>query len=98
MAAIYVNTIIPIDKAMAEASIETSIPFLYSKVPRTIPSSPVVKRRIIASCGLTIIRINTEENNTVIPRKTLKTAAIAIGSVLNGLKANPITGKNTGAD
>jgi len=63
-----------------------------------VPRSPVVKRRIIASCGLTIIRINAEENNTAIPSEILKKAASAIGSVLNGLKANPIAGKNTGAD
>lgn len=57
-----------------------------------------MKRRIIASCGLTIIRINTEENNTLIPREISKTAASAIGRVLNGLKARPTAGKNTGAD
>ena len=55
-------------------------------------------RRIIASWGLSIIRINAEENNTVIPREILKTAASAIGSVLSGLNANPIAGKNIGAD
>jgi hypothetical protein len=43
-------------------------------------------------------RINAEEKNTVKPSEILKTAAIAIGNVLNGLKANPITGKNNGAD
>lgn len=96
--AIYVNTIIPIDNAIAEASIEINIGFLYIKIPRTVPSSPVLKRRIIASCGLTMIRINEEENNTVMPRKILQTAAIAIGSVLNGLKIIPKAGKNTGAD
>ncbi|MDF2543124.1 MAG: hypothetical protein K0S47_2842 [Herbinix sp.] len=32
------------------------------------------------------------------PREELKYAANAIGSVLNGLSANPIAGKNTGAD
>lgn len=37
------------------------------------------------------------EKNTVKPREILETAAIAIGRVLNGLKANPIAGKNTGA-
>ncbi len=31
-------------------------------------------------------------------REILQTAAIAIGRVLNGLKANPIAGKKTGAD
>lgn len=63
-----------------------------------IPSSPVVKRKIIVSCTLTIVRINVEEKNTKKPRKIFKTAAIPIGSVLNGLKASPSAGKNTGAD
>ncbi len=63
-----------------------------------MPSSPVVKSSIIVSCALTIARINAEEKNTVKPREILETAAIAIGRVLNGLKVNPITGKNTGAD
>jgi hypothetical protein len=58
----------------------------------------VVKSRIIVSCVLTIARINAEEKNTVMPREISKTAAIAIGRVLNGLKANPMVGKNTGAD
>lgn len=58
----------------------------------------MVKSRIIASWALTITRINAEEKNTVRPREILKTAAIAIGRVLNGLKANPIAVKNTGAD
>jgi hypothetical protein len=52
----------------------------------------------MVSCALTIARINAEEKNTVKPREILETAAIAIGSVLNGLKTNPIAGKNTGAD
>ncbi len=46
---------------------------------------------------LIIVRINREEKNTVRPRGILETAAIAIGRVLNGLKNNPIAGKNTGA-
>lgn len=50
------------------------------------------------SCILTIASINKEVNNTKKPRKILVTAAIAIGSVLNGLKAIPSAGKNTGAD
>ena len=58
----------------------------------------MVKSRIIASWALTITRINAEEKNTVRPREILETAAIAIGRVLNGLKANPIAVKNTGAD
>lgn len=58
----------------------------------------MVKSSIIASCTLTIARINAEEKNTVKPREILETAAIAIGRVLNGLKANPIVGTNTGAD
>lgn len=45
-----------------------------------------------------IKRMNAEEQNTKNPRKILETAAIAIGSVLSGLKANPRPGKNTGAD
>ena len=32
------------------------------------------------------------------PREILKKDAIAIGSVLNGLKSKPIAGKNIGAD
>lgn len=63
-----------------------------------MPSSPVVKRSIIVSCTLTIERINAEEKNTVKPKEILKTAAIAMGKVLNGLKNNPIAGKNTGVD
>lgn len=58
----------------------------------------MVKSKINVSCVLTIIRINAEEKNTVRPREILETAAIAMGRVLNGLKANPIAGKNTGAD
>lgn len=98
MAAKYVNTIIPNDNTTADVNIVTNIPFLYNSAPSVIPSSPVVKSRINASCGLIIIRMSAEENNTVKPRKTFKTAAIAIGSVLNGLRASPIAGKNTGAD
>ncbi len=98
MAATYVNTIIPKVNTTAEASIVTNIPFLYSKDPSVIPSNPVVKSKIIASWGLTIIRSNAEENNTIKPRKIFITAAIAIGSVLNGLKASPIAGKKIGAD
>ncbi|MCC3863758.1 hypothetical protein K0040_05450 [Terrisporobacter petrolearius] len=64
----------------------------------TMPNSPVVKSRISDSCRLIIERINTEEKNTVKPRGILEAAAIAIGKVLNGLKNNPIAGKNTGAD
>lgn len=58
----------------------------------------MVKRRITASCTLIIARINAEEKNTKKPRNILEKVAIAIGNVLNGLKANPIAGKNTGAD
>ena len=58
----------------------------------------MVKSSIIVSCTLTIERINAEEKNTVKPREILEAAAIPIGRVLNGLKANPIAGKNTGAD
>ena len=42
--------------------------------------------------------MNIVEKNTLNPRDTLITAAIAIGSVLNGLKAIPSIGKNKGAD
>lgn len=77
---------------------ELIIPFLKSNVPITMPSKPVVKSRIIDSWILIIVRINTEEKNTEKPRGILETAAIAIGRVLNGLKNNPIAGKNTGAD
>ncbi len=83
---------------MLENNIEISIPFLYSKIPIKIPSRPVVKSRIIVSCTLTKTRINAEEKNTAKPREIQETAAIAIGRVLNGLKTNPIVGKNTGAD
>lgn len=67
-------------------------------IPITTPRSPVVKSKIIASCALTMARIDAEEKNTINPRGILETAAMATGSVLNGLKAKPITGKNTGAD
>lgn len=40
----------------------------------------------------------TDAKYTVNPRKIFDIAAMAIGSVLNGLKANPNAGKNTGAD
>lgn len=50
-----------------------------------------------ASCTLTKVRSIAEENNTEKPSKILEEAAIAIGSVLKGLKINPIAGKNTGA-
>lgn len=63
-----------------------------------MPNAPVVKRRIAASCILNATRISEDKKSTERPRDTLKTAAIAIGSVLNGLKANPIAGKNIGAD
>ena len=49
------------------------------------------------SCTLTIVRSIAEENNTEKPSKIFEAAAIAIGSVLNGLSTNPIAGKNTGA-
>lgn len=62
------------------------------------PSSPVVKKKIIASCGFIIIRMKADDKNTIVPREMLKTAAIAIGSVLNGLITNPTAGKKTGAD
>ena len=77
---------------------ELIIPFLKSNAPITMPSTPVVKSRIIDSWILIIVRINTEDKNTAKPRGILETAAIAIGRVLNGLKNNPIAGKNTGAD
>ncbi len=47
---------------------------------------------------LTKVRIKVLEINTNKPRIILEAAAIAIGSVLNGLKAIPSAGKNTGAD
>lgn len=53
---------------------------------------------MIVSCILTMARISADEKNTEKPREILETEAMAIGSVLNGLKANPIAGKNTGAD
>lgn len=83
---------------MLEDSMEIIIPFLKSNAPITIPSKPVVKSRIIDSWILIIVRINTEEKNTARPRGILEKAAIAIGIVLNGLKNNPIAGKNIGAD
>ena len=49
------------------------------------------------SCTLIILRIIPAENNTEKPSKIFEAAAIAIGSVLNGLKIIPITGKKTGA-
>lgn len=44
-----------------------------------------------------MVRISADENNTESPSETCNTAAIAIGSVLNGLNTNPSAGKNTGA-
>ena len=76
---------------------ENSNPFLAINAPITMPNNPVVKRRMSASCTLTNVRIIAEENNTETPSKRFEAAAIAIGSVLNGLKANPMAGKNTGA-
>lgn len=66
-------------------------------MPITIPNNPVVKRRMSVSCTLIILRIIPAENNTEKPSKIFEAAAIAIGSVLNGLKIIPITGKKTGA-
>lgn len=83
---------------MLEDSMEIIIPFLKSNVPIIMPSKPVVKSRIIDSWILIIVRINTEEKNTIIAKGILEIAAIAIGRVLNGLKNSPIAGKNTGAD
>lgn len=83
---------------MVENNVEITIPFLKSNVPIAIPNSPVVKSRIIVSCTLTIVKIIAEEKNTAKPSVIFKTAANAIGSVLNGLKASPIAGKNIGAD
>jgi len=57
-----------------------------------------VKSKIIDSCILTIERIKAEDINTARPKNILEAAAIAIGSVLNGLKVKPTAGKNTGAD
>lgn len=83
---------------MLEKNKEIITPFLYNKVPISIPSSPVVKSRIIVSWTLIIVRINAEDKKTVNPREILIIAAIAMGKVLNGLNTNPIAGKNTGAD
>lgn len=62
-----------------------------------MPSSPVVKSNISVSSILMKARRNTEEISTVMPRKRLEKVAMAIGSVLKGLKVSPITGKNIGA-
>jgi len=58
----------------------------------------VVKQRINVSSILNIISKKIDEKNTVSPRDTLITAAIAIGRELNGLKAKPSIGKYRGAD
>lgn len=76
---------------------EIIIPLLISNAPITTPNNPVVKRRMRASCTLTIVRSIAEDNNTTNPSKVLEAAAIAIGSVLKGLKTKPIAGKNIGA-
>lgn len=76
---------------------ENSNPFLVINAPITMPNNPVVKRRMSASCTLTNVRIIAEENNTETPSKIFEAAAITIGSVLNGLKTNPMAGRNTGA-
>ncbi len=62
-----------------------------------MPKMPVVKRSIIASCILIVVRIIEDRKSTAKPRDILKTEATAIGSVLNGLRAKPIVGRNTGA-
>lgn len=90
--------VIPRESAILVSEIETMIPFLYINAPITKPNSPVVKQRMNASSMLTIIRIRKVDVNTVSPSDTFMTAAIAIGSVLNGLKAIPSIGKNKGAD
>jgi len=95
---IYVNIIIPRESAILESNIENVIPFLYIKVPITIPNNPVVKQKIKVSSILNKISKKTDEKNTVSPRDTLITAAIAIRRELNGLKAKPSIGKNRGAD
>lgn len=77
--------------------VELCNPFLLSNAPITMPNNPVVKRSMSASCILIIVRTNEEVNNTVNPSKILEVAAIAMGSVLKGLKAKPIAGKKTGA-
>lgn len=58
----------PRNNIMVENTMEISNPFLNSNVPITMPSSPVVKSRMIASCILTKVRINAEEISTVSPR------------------------------
>ena len=62
------------------------------------PSTPVVKRSMSASSILIIAINNAEDKNTINPREMFIAADIAMGKVLNGLKANPMEGKNTGAD
>lgn len=93
----YVKTRMPSDSAKLEPRIERTIPFLYSKAPITIPSSPVVKSKIRVSSILMKVRRNTEAISTVTPRKRLEKVAMAMGNVLNGLRISPITGKNIGA-
>ncbi len=68
---INVNDIIPRDNIIKDNRIETSIPFLKRNVPITMPSNPVVKRRMTASCTLIKERMSIEEKNTLIPSEIL---------------------------
>ncbi len=88
----------PSDNAMVENNIDIIIPFRKSNAPITSPNSPVVKKKMIASCTLTIIRRKEDAKNTKNPSKGLYAVAIAIGSVLHGLKTIPRAGKKTGAE
>lgn len=95
---IYVRHNIPRDNAMLDSNTEIINPFRKSKVPIAKPNTPVVKRSMITSSILIIVRINADDKYTRSPSEMLVAAAIAMGKVLNGLKANPMEGKNTGAD
>ncbi len=83
---------------MLDSNTEIISPFRKSKIPIMKPSTPVVKRSMRASSTLITAIINTDDKNTINPRGIFIAPDIAIGKVLNGLKAIPMAGKNTGAD
>ncbi|MHB8061505.1 MAG: hypothetical protein ACYDG2_02545 [Ruminiclostridium sp.] len=94
----YVNITIPVNKLIVDKRRVNIHPFLYNKHPIVIPREPVVSKKIMASCGLTIKIIIADKNRTTIPIGISITAASSTGKLLNGLKAIPIAGKKTGAD
>ena len=94
----YVKQNIPRVSAMVDRNIDRKRPLRNSNEPITIPSRPVVKIKIRDSSILIIAIIIADDKNTINPRDMLVAAAIAVGNVLKGLIANPMEGRNIGAD